>query len=158
MNLTTTSKNKMNILKSLVYSFVLMVSFSAYSQDKFEKLESEFDFQPVLNTTGFPGMENSVVPKYINGKVGLDNYIDTTVVLPKVAQEKKINGTVVLMYAINSQGNVCDIQVSSSTPEILSQELQRVLMKSGPWIPARKDGEYIKMRMSISYEFKNNKP
>jgi TonB family protein len=145
--------------KTLIINFILLaISVSTYSQDKFEKLESEFDFQPVLNTTGFPGMENSVVPKYINGKTGFDNYIDTTVVFPKDAQENNITGTVVLMYAVNSQGNVCEIQVSSSTPEILNQELERVLMKSGPWIPARKNGKYIKMRMTISYEFKNNKP
>ena len=83
---------------------LFVISFSGYSQDKFEKLESKYDFQAVLNTTGFPGMENSVVPKYIKGKAGLDNYIDTTIVFPKEARENNITGTVVLMYAINSQG------------------------------------------------------
>ena len=45
----------------------------------------------------------------------------------------------------------------SKTPEILNEAIKKAMLKSGPWKPAIKNGKYVKMRMSLSYEFKLGK-
>ncbi|RUA23460.1 MAG: hypothetical protein DSY76_09485 [Bacteroidetes bacterium] len=97
-----------------------------------------------------------VAPKYIDGKAGLDLFLKKNIIYPTEAKKQGIEGVVIAFYYIDAKGNITGIQLQSNTPEILNKEFIRVLKKSGPWIPATKNGRYLKMKMSVSFEFKLN--
>jgi hypothetical protein len=64
-----------------------------------------------------------------------------------------MQGTVVFMYVITTQGTIKDIEIWESPDVLLSNEIIRVMKLSGPWLPGMLDGSYKAMRMSKSYSF-----
>ena len=123
------------------------------AQNDFAELDKEHNFEQVIKFHGYPGENELVWPKFIDGKAGLDKFIEETLEYPEQAKKEKISGTVVLSYSINSKGEIVDIVATSDTHTVLNQELIRVLKLSGPWIPGKKNGKHIKMKCSVSYEF-----
>ena len=123
------------------------------AQDQFKILEEKYNFEPVINYSLFSDSEDIVAPKYIDGKTGLDLFLKKNIIYPIKAKSERIEGVVVAFYYIDAKGNITGIQLQSNTPEILNKEFIRVLKKSGPWIPATKNGKYLKMKVSVSFEF-----
>ena len=143
-------------MKKILTLLVVLIPFSSYSQNAFTELEKKYNFKSVIDFRNMPGMEDIIWPKYIDGKPGLDKFIEQTIKYPELAINEKIEGIVVLSYSINSKGNITDIAVSSGSDHhtILQDELIRVLKKSGPCIPGKKGDKFTKMKLSVSYEFK----
>jgi len=109
-----------------------------HAQNDFAELEQEHDFEQVIKFHGYPGEAELVWPKFIEGKAGLDRFIQETVQYPEQARREKISGTVVLSYSINSKGEIVDIVATSDTHAVLNEELIRLLKLSGPWIPFKR--------------------
>ncbi len=133
---------------------LLIVGLSTFSQDSFKNMEKNYNFKQIIDLSGLPGMESKTTPKFIDGKKGLDSFIANNIKYPKDAILNNIEGIVVMMYIVNTKGKVVKVQTTSDTPEILNNELKRVLYKSEPWIPAKKGEKYFNMNLSLSYEFK----
>lgn len=129
---------------------ILLISLTSFSQDPFKELKSKKNFIPVLNIGMFPGMEKSVSPQYIDGKEGLDKFLENNVI-SKGLEEK---GTVIIMYTISKYGKLTNAQVTSQTSKLLNDRVIDALKKSGPWIPATKGNKYVSMKMTVSYDFK----
>jgi len=140
----------------LLFSLLIFISSMGMAQNKFEILEKTYHFEPVINYSLFSDSEDIVAPKYIDGKAGLDLFLKKNIIYPTEAKKQGIEGVVIAFYYIDAKGNITGIQLQSNTPEILNKEFIRVLKKSGPWIPATKNGGYLKMKMSVSFEFKLN--
>ena len=138
----------------LLFSLLIFISSMSMAQDKFKTLEEKYNFEPVIDYSLFSGSEDIVAPKYIDGKAGLDLFLKKNIIYPAKAKSERIEGVVVAFYYIDVEGNITGIQLQSNTPEILNKEFIRVLKNSGPWIPATKNGKYLKMKVSVSFEFK----
>ena len=84
--------------------------------------------------------------------------IEQGVNYPDNAKKENTQGTVVLSYSINTQGEIVDIAVSigSVDQKHLQDELIRVLEESGPWIPGKEGDKNTKMKLAVSYDFKLN--
>jgi protein TonB len=64
---------------------------------------------------------------------------------PDEALNNEIQGTVVVQFIVDKEGNVSDVQaVSGPTEGGLREEAVRVIMKSGKWTPAVQNGRSVK--------------
>ena len=62
---------------------------------------------------------------------------------PQAAQDNEIQGTVVVRFIVDKEGNVSDVEAISGPPE-LRDEAVRVIKKSGKWTPAIQNGRQVK--------------
>lgn len=68
-------------------------------------------------------------PIYPGGHEAFKKFISENLVYPKEALENKIEGTVILKYAIDYQGNVKDVKVIKSLGYGCDEEAMRVIKK-----------------------------
>lgn len=89
---------------------------------------------------------------------GLDNLyknIAHTLIYPKEAREKGIEGKVFIEFVIQTTGEMSDFKVAKGIDDSVDTEALRALMQiNTKWRPAIHKGEIVKMKMRIPIVFK----
>ena len=80
---------------------------------------------------------------YPGGQGAWVRYLNKTLVYPQDAQDNEIQGTVVIQFIVDKEGNVSDVEAISG-PNELRGEAVRVIKKSGKWTPAVQNGRQVK--------------
>jgi protein TonB len=62
---------------------------------------------------------------------------------PERAQTKEIQGQVRIFFKVDNEGNITDPYIQKSVEYSLDQETLRIIMQSGKWDPATKDGNPV---------------
>jgi TonB family protein len=94
---------------------------------------------------------------YMDGNLGMMEFIRDNLVYPKQASIQNLKGKVVLGFVIEPSGRVSNIYIKESVGGGCDQEAIRILglMK---WKPARKEGLAVRSRMKLPIAFDlNNK-
>ena len=82
---------------------------------------------------------------YPGGQQGWTNYLMNSFRYPEKAIKKQIQGTVVIKYIVDKNGNVSDVVAESGPMEGgLREEAIRVIKNSGKWVPAMQNGRKVK--------------
>ncbi len=96
-------------------------------------------------------------PKFQGGDAeAFANWVRDHMVYPKKAHEDGIQGRVMVQYAIDTDGTVCDVKVMRGVHELLDAEAVRVVSSSPKWEPAIQDGKPVKITFMIPLVFKLN--
>lgn len=92
---------------------------------------------------------------YPGGAEAWIKFMTTTFKYPQEAQDKEIQGLVVVQFVVEKDGRLSDIHAISGH-DILSKEAVRILTESGRWIPAQQNGHivrsYKKQRVTFKLE------
>jgi len=80
---------------------------------------------------------------YPGGQGAWIRYLTKTLVYPQDAQDNEIQGTVVVQFIVDKEGNVSDVEAISG-PNELRAEAVRVIKKSGKWTAAVQNGRQVK--------------
>ncbi|MCB2406546.1 energy transducer TonB [Hymenobacter lucidus] len=93
-------------------------------------------------------------PLFIGGDPALANYT-TKLVYPTVAQDRKLQGKVLISFAIDTLGRASDHKILLSVGGGCDEEAMRVC-KGIPnqWIPARKDGRAVPVVYELPFTFR----
>jgi protein TonB len=92
---------------------------------------------------------------YPGGPSAWMRYLNKTFQYPTEAQENEIQGTVVVQFIVDKDGNVSDVEaVSGPTNGGLRAEAVRVIKKSGKWEPAVQNGRKVKSYKKQPITFK----
>lgn len=99
-----------------------------------KKVEEDWDktFTKVEIESDFPG-----------GASAWQRYLIKSLRYPQEAQDNEIQGTVVVQFIVDKEGNVSDVEAISGANE-LREEAVRVIKKSGKWTPAVQNGRQVK--------------
>ena len=82
---------------------------------------------------------------YPGGQGAWMRYLNKTFRYPDQAVEQEIQGTVVVQFIVDKEGNVSDVEAISGPKEGgLREEAIRVIKKSGKWTPAVQNGRQVK--------------
>ena len=73
---------------------------------------------------------------------------------PKAAIKHGIQGTVLVKFAVDKDGNVANIEVLKSPDKSLSDEAMRVIKMSPKWTPGELDGRAVSVYFTIPLSFK----
>ena len=93
-------------------------------------------------------------PKPVGGWVAFMKWLTKNLRYPYTAKAQKIQGTVLLTFIVDEDGNVGDIQIKKSLEPSLDREAQRVAKMIRKWEPAMKDGKPVKAMVGIPVVFK----
>ena len=83
-------------------------------------------------------------PEFPGGEDGWSTYLSQNLQYPKQALRNKIQGTVVLQFRVDREGNISDIEVISKVDPLLDEEAIRLIKNSPPWTPAIQNGWRVK--------------
>jgi len=99
-----------------------------------KKDEEDYDktFTKVEIESEFPG-----------GSAAWMRYLNKNFRYPQDAIDNEIQGTVVVQFIVDKEGNVSDVEAVSG-PSELRDEAVRVIKKSGKWTPAIQNGRQVK--------------
>jgi protein TonB len=99
-----------------------------------KKVEEDYDktFTKVEIESSYPG-----------GPGAWSRYLNKSLRYPQEAQDNEIQGTVVVQFIVDKEGNVSEVQAISG-PKELHEEATRVIKKSGKWTPAVQNGRQVK--------------
>jgi protein TonB len=99
-----------------------------------KKVEEDWDktFTKVEIESDYPG-----------GPAAWQRYLNKTLRYPQDAIDNEVQGTVVIQFIVDKEGNVSDVEAISG-PEELRSEAVRVIRKSGKWTPAVQNGRQVK--------------
>lgn len=81
--------------------------------------------------------------EYPGGINAWKRFLQRNMVFPEYAKDNEIQGTVVVQFIVDAQGNVSHVAAISG-PEELRAEAVRVISKSGKWTPALQNGQNVK--------------
>ena len=79
-------------------------------------------------------------PGYPGGPEQWQQFVTKNLQYPDRAQQKGIQGQVQIVFKVDKEGNVTDPYIWKSVEYSLDQEALRLIMQSGKWNPATKDG------------------
>jgi protein TonB len=83
--------------------------------------------------------------EYPGGQGAWMRYLNKTFRYPDAAVEQEIQGTVVVQFIVDKEGNVSDVEaISGPSGGGLKEEAIRVIKKSGKWTPAIQNGRQVK--------------
>jgi protein TonB len=126
-----------------------------YSQDSLVKsvsLLTEFQNNHNLDTA------NEKKSEFPGGKIAWEQYVLKTLRYPERARTKGIEGEVQVFFMVDKEGNLMDPYIMKSLEYSLDQETLRILMHSGKWDPAIKDGipvDSFKMQV-VTYKLESH--
>ena len=106
------------------------------------KQEEDEVFQVVEEQPMFPG-----------GMQELMKYLQKEMKYPKEAQDKGIQGRVVVQFVVNKDGSICEANVVKSVDPLLDAEALRVINAMPHWTPGKQRGEPVRVRFTIPVAF-----
>lgn len=95
------------------------------------------------------------MPEFPGGTEGLISYLQSNVIYPLDAVKEKIEGRVIVLFTVEPDGTLKNIQVEAPVSPLLDEEAVRVVKSMPKWIPAlTTEGKTARVKFSIPIVFK----
>lgn len=92
--------------------------------------------------------------EFPGGMGALVQFLQAETRYPKEAQDKKIQGKVLVEFIVDKEGNVTDVNVLKSAHPLLDAEAVRVCYAMPQWTPAQDgEGKYVKSTFQLPFTF-----
>jgi TonB family protein len=92
-------------------------------------------------------------PLFKGGEVAIYKFINSKIVYPPEAKEKRISGKVRLMICIDKDGSVNDTNVMPGTDPLLAAEASRVVRLLPKWTPGKLEGTPVTVWYPVNVTF-----
>ncbi len=99
-------------------------------------------------------MGDTIIPMFPGGDAALMQFLAKNVKYPVKAEEKGIQGRVVVTFYVEEDGSISDVQVEKSVHPSLDKEAIRVVKSMPRWTPARKGSEAIRFKCTTPVTFR----
>ena len=146
--------------------YVLPVAFVAVTTANAVESVREMGVQeaPVVNEAPIPLpnvteddeiRENvEVNPEYPGGMTELMKFMSTNSKYPKEAQDKGIQGKVVVQFVVDKDGSIVDAKVVKPVDPLLDAEALRIINSMPKWTPGKDKGEAVRTRFTLPINFR----
>ncbi|BCS85787.1 cell envelope biogenesis protein TonB [Prevotella herbatica] len=94
------------------------------------------------------------LPEFPGGATEYMKWLTRNLRYPKSAEEKKIDGKVVVSFIINKNGTISDIKIIKSLDPDCDNEVLRVMKKMPKWKPGTEKGHPVRTEYVIPVVFK----
>lgn len=94
------------------------------------------------------------MPSFPGGQVALFQFLSKTIKYPVSAEEKKIQGRVIVGFYVEADGTITDVEVKKSVDPSLDAEAVRVVKSMPKWNPGKKNGKPVKIEYTLPVTFR----
>ena len=102
-----------------------------------------------------PFMKVEQMPSFMGGDLlTFRNWVMSKLRYPQIAQENGITGRVLLMFVIERDGSLTNIQVIQTPDSSLSDEAIRVLKTSPKWTPGKQRNQAVRVKYTLPVDFR----
>ncbi|WP_111671176.1 energy transducer TonB [Algoriphagus litoralis] len=116
------------------------------------------DITARINNVGKDGKEifdvTEVMPVPPDGMQGWNTYLTENLIYPEDAKSLGIEGTVILMFVVNSDGSVSNVELVRGIGGGADEAALEVVKNSPDWTPAMENGKVVNSRMKLPVRFK----
>lgn len=98
--------------------------------------------------------ELTTKPEFPGGENEFKNFINSNIKYPVFAQEKRVEGQVVVQFIINQNGTLSDIKVVKRIDNDLDREAVRIVKILPNFIPGAINGVPVRVRFTIPINFR----
>ena len=117
----------------------------------------DIEFIVVEEMPRFPGCEGSDFTKKEKkacADKALLEYIYKNIRYPKMASSNSIEGTVVLDFVVEKNGQISDVNIKKEIGGGCGTEVVRVVNKMPDWVPGKQRGREVRVRYMLPVKFK----
>lgn len=93
-------------------------------------------------------------PQFPGGEMALMNYLSQNIKYPPMAQEKAIQGRVLVKFVVEKDGSIGDVSIERSPDESLSAEAIRLVKNMPKWKPGTIKGQPVRTQFSLPVMFR----
>ena len=149
-------KSNNDMKKNIITMLLLAAALTLHAQDKEKALQDAQKGEQKIEI--FDDCFRDENPQFKGGAKALREYIEKNLHYPEAAQEKGVEGRVLINFVVEKNGRADSFKVIQSVDPKLDAEALRVV-KSIPqkWIAARVRGEPIRVRFTMPIIFKLEK-
>lgn len=102
-----------------------------------------------------PFLKVEEMPSFMGGDLmTFRNWVQSKVKYPQIAQENNISGRVLLMFVIERDGSLTNIQILQTPDSSLSDEAIRVLKTSPKWKPGKQRNQTVRVKYTLPIDFR----
>ena len=94
-----------------------------------------------------------VMPEYPGGMNALMSFLSDNIIYPEEAEEKGIEGRVLITFIVEKNGSVSNVEVAESVNPLLDKEAVRVVKTMKKWIPGKQNNEPARVRYTLPISF-----
>ncbi len=96
-----------------------------------------------------------IMPQFPGGQRALSSFLSNNLKYPTSASQSQIEGTVLIGFVVDKNGNIKNIKILKSLHYACDEEAIRVLKSMPQWIPGKHHGENVSVnyRIPIVYKF-----
>lgn len=92
-------------------------------------------------------------PEFPGGLAAMMKFLNQNIKYPKEAQEKDIQGRVVVNFIVGTDGSIMDAQITKGVHESLDKEAIRVIESMPKWKPGTQQGKKVRVRYTLPVMF-----
>lgn len=153
--------------RRLFYSLSLLLSVlavSAQAQSAKINTSATSSVRVAATATGALAINDSVYTEvdtaaaFPGGNEALLQWMASELQYPESAKLEGISGVVIGTFIVEKDGSVSTVEIVRSLDPACDAEVVRMLQKSPPWTPAKRDGQQVRMQMAIPVKFALDKP
>ena len=94
------------------------------------------------------------MPAYPGGIQALMKFLQENVNYPDKAQEKNVQGSVIVSFIVGKDGSITDVEVIRSVDPSLDAEALRVVRSMPRWIPGKQNGVPVRVKYNVPISFR----
>ena len=129
--------------KLLLMSLMAMLGFTTVSAQKTvvaQKNQQVFDVVEQM-------------PEYPGGIQALLDYLMENVKYPEDAEKQKIEGRVIAIFVVETDGSISNVEVVKPVFPSLDAEAVRVLSGMPKWTPGKQSGKAVRVKYTVPINF-----
>lgn len=108
--------------------------------------------KPVTKDEAFAVVEQ--MPEFPGGMKELMTYLKDNIKYPKAAQDKKVQGRVIVQFVVEKDGTPTEFEIMRSVNPDLDAEALRVLGEMPKWKPGMQKGQAVRVKFTVPVSFK----
>jgi TonB family protein len=106
-----------------------------------------------VNNTTEPYVVVPRMPQFPGGEKEMMNFIKTNIKYPEKARKDNVEGTVIVDFVINREGNITDTKILRSTDKSLTKEALKIIHSMPKWAPGIQEGESVSVSYALPISF-----
>ena len=95
------------------------------------------------------------MPVFPGGEAALMMYLRDNISYPSIAEEKNIQGRVIVQFVVDTPGQVGEVKVVRSVDKELDKEAVRVVKSLPKFTPGRQNGQVVSVWYTLPVTFKH---